>query len=290
MVTGRADVAPRHAEARRASNFGRSRAATMLDKGRPSSVSGSCPRIRVIAPETDSTTPSGDTSMMTDPALCTTDRSRASRPPANSNRRRSVRSRRHSRTTSSPNHCVAVPTISTRCQPEAALTRISMGAPTSLSPTVESDRSANSWSSGCTRSRPDRPLQSSNVRSNSRSAEWFPHTMFPVPSTMTMASGRFSKASAMAPRSSGDDRCVWCGRCLVRRRGDSARGSATPPTLRRPRSATVWGSPLRCPSFNVGRLGAPHGCHRVAVDRSVGARRRPSCSPVTSRAAHTSLR
>ena len=171
MVTGRADVALRHAEAKRASNLGRSQGATMLVKGRPSSISGSCPRSRVMEPETDSMMPSCDTSMMTEPALCTTDRSRASRPLANSNRRRSVKSRRHSRTTSSSNHCVAMPTISMRRQPEAALTRISMGTPTALSPTVESERSANSWSSGCMRSKPDLPLQSSKVRSNSRSAE-----------------------------------------------------------------------------------------------------------------------
>ena len=104
---------------------------------------------------------------------------------------------------------------------------------------------------------PDWPCQSSNVRSNSRSAEWFPHTRLPVLSMMTTASGRFTKASAMAPSSSGggSGACPGAGatalrvRSLVRRRGGSARGvpgqtflCANPaqPRCRAPLLAASW--------------------------------------------------
>ena len=85
-----------------------------------------------MAPDIDSTVPIGDTCMMIDPALWTRERKRVSRPLATSKRRRSVKSRRHNRTTFSPNQRTVVPTISTRRQPRAAWTRISMGDPTSL--------------------------------------------------------------------------------------------------------------------------------------------------------------
>ena len=97
-ATGRPGTVPVRAAARAASNSERSPSAMMSASGLCSSRSGSCPRSRVIAPDTDSRIPSDDTSMITEPALCTSDRKRASRPPASSNRRRSVRSRRHSRT------------------------------------------------------------------------------------------------------------------------------------------------------------------------------------------------
>ena len=86
-----------------------------------------------MTPDTDSMTPSGDTSMMTDPALWTSDRNCASCPLESSNRRRSVRSRMQSRIASSPDHSMGVPTSSMSRQSDAALTRISIGMPTSLS-------------------------------------------------------------------------------------------------------------------------------------------------------------
>ena len=79
-----------------------------------------------------------------------------------------------------------------------ALIRISIGVPTSRPWMVDSERNTSSWSSGWTRSRPDRPTVSAIDRSNIRSADGLPQTMFPVGSTMTMASGRCRKASTTA--------------------------------------------------------------------------------------------
>ncbi len=86
----------------------------------------------------------------------------------------------HSRTTSSPSHCVAVPTISMRRHPDAALTRISMGVPTSLSLNGRERAQHQLVVVGVHEVETGLPAQSSSVRSNIRSAERFPHTMVPA--------------------------------------------------------------------------------------------------------------
>ena len=117
MVTGWAAVAPHAASLRAVMSGRRSGSATMSVSGRISMSSGSWPSSRVIAPEADSRSPVADTSMMTDPTLCTSDRKRASRPLANSKRRRLVRSRRHNSTRFLPERRRGVPTISTSRHP-----------------------------------------------------------------------------------------------------------------------------------------------------------------------------
>ncbi len=78
MDTGWAEVAPRVAASMAAPRSSRSGSATMSTRGCPSISSGSCPSERVMAPDTDSMMPSAETSMMTEPALCTSDRKRES--------------------------------------------------------------------------------------------------------------------------------------------------------------------------------------------------------------------
>ena len=133
MVTGWAAVAPRAASRRAVTTWRRSASATMSVSGRISMSSGSWPNSRVIAPEADSRSPVADTSMITEPTLCTRDLKRASWPLASSKRRRLVRSRRQRRTRFLPDSLSGVPTISTRRHPVTDSTRISMGSPTSLS-------------------------------------------------------------------------------------------------------------------------------------------------------------
>ena len=110
-----------------------------------------------MAPTSTRRVPIGDTCMMIDPALWTRERKRVSRPLATSYRRRSVRSRRHNRTTLSPNQCTVVPDDLDQApaarRPDPHLDRRA----DLLALNGRSERSTSSWSSGCTRSRPDWP-------------------------------------------------------------------------------------------------------------------------------------
>ena len=64
-VTGFAADAPRPARSKASASAGRSGPSTMSARGRCSTSSGSCPSSRMRAPETDSTTPSAQTNMVT---------------------------------------------------------------------------------------------------------------------------------------------------------------------------------------------------------------------------------
>ena len=219
-VTGPAAPAPSATRSSAVVIAARSASSTRRTRGRPSTSSGSCPSIRVSAPEHEVTTPSGSTSIVTTAAFWTTARNRASALCASSNRRRSVRSRRLSRTHPTANQGMGVPTSSTSRQPPGVRSRISIGAPTSL-PWMLASETATRWrSSGCTNSRPDTPTVSSTLRPNNRSAAAFPHRITPAPSTTRTGSGR-SRSILVRTRSPGSS--PW-------RTGDPGRGSDIPDT------------------------------------------------------------
>ncbi len=96
-LTGPATDAPREARSNASARAGRSSSRTRLARGSPSTSSGSCPRIRVRAPEADWMHPSGETSMVMAAEFWTSERSRASWSWTISYCRRWVRSRTVSR-------------------------------------------------------------------------------------------------------------------------------------------------------------------------------------------------
>ena len=101
--------------------------------------------------------PSADTSMVMAAALCTRERKRATSSRATSKRRRSVRSRMLNSTAPSANQLTGVPISSSSRQPPGVLARTSRVVPISLAWMETSERPTSSRSSGCTRSRAERP-------------------------------------------------------------------------------------------------------------------------------------
>src|SRR3984957_16875817 len=66
------------------------------------------------------------------------------------------------------------------------------------------ERSTSSWSSGCTRVKPETPTQSASDRPNMRCADELPQATLPSSSTMTTLSGSFNMAPAREATSSID--------------------------------------------------------------------------------------
>ena len=188
-----------------------------------------------------------------------------------------------------------MPTTSTRRHPLAALIRSSIGEPTSLSLMLDSDRSTSSWSSGWTSSKPECPIQSSSERPKMRSADRLPHTMVPSSSTMTIASGRWTKASATKfdesggrPESSDDApdsvRVGLVLRMLLGRRRRIRRRHSRPPAVHSQTTGIAQDELLQHRSAPPPRLDTLVLCRPIAAGRRVAIRlHHTACATVDGR-------
>ena len=140
--------------------------------------------------------PFGETRIVMPAEFCTSDLKRASSLRATSKRRRSVRSRMENSTAASPDQVTGAPITSRSLHPETDFALTSMSVPISLRCTLANERSTSSRSSGCTRSRVEKPIESMRFLPNMRSAAWLPHCTRPALSSTSTTSGNSATSSA----------------------------------------------------------------------------------------------